>query len=321
MSFFDKKEDVIDIQLTPYGKRLLSEGKFKPVYYSFEDDEIIYDYSYANVTEISNNVHTRIKDNARLKAQSIIEGVETNISKTNKLKKEGENQNIQEQEDTTYNYSLSLGNSELSKEYLPSWKVKYLNGILTSSVYYITGSHALYRIPRLSSSIEYKTFVGITDPTEDEREKLDEGIEKIYPDGSYIDIKDDFLLLEISEENVSFSRENFDVEVFQYKENLTNKITGSWLELIPLSFVKKQESVTVEEKSLQTGLNIDTTYVDYFLDVLADQEIDDDVLCQYVGKERKKGVFSDTLNNMCPIEKKERDIYQTTIEEVDEECE
>ena len=43
MSFFNKKEDVIDLQLTQYGKYLLSQGKLKPVYYAFFDDDILYD--------------------------------------------------------------------------------------------------------------------------------------------------------------------------------------------------------------------------------------------------------------------------------------
>ena len=34
MLFMDKKEEVIDIELTPHGK-LLSMGKMKPVYYAF----------------------------------------------------------------------------------------------------------------------------------------------------------------------------------------------------------------------------------------------------------------------------------------------
>ena len=38
MEFFNKKEDVIDLQLTQYGRHLLSKGQFNPVYYSFFDD-------------------------------------------------------------------------------------------------------------------------------------------------------------------------------------------------------------------------------------------------------------------------------------------
>ena len=40
MEFFDSKEEVIDLQLTQFGRHLLSKGKFKPVYYSFFDDDV-----------------------------------------------------------------------------------------------------------------------------------------------------------------------------------------------------------------------------------------------------------------------------------------
>ena len=43
MEFFDKKQDVMDIQLTSYGKHLLSKGLFKPTYYAFSDDGVMYD--------------------------------------------------------------------------------------------------------------------------------------------------------------------------------------------------------------------------------------------------------------------------------------
>ena len=38
MAFFNKKEEVMDIELTQYGKYLLSQGKFKPVFYAFFDE-------------------------------------------------------------------------------------------------------------------------------------------------------------------------------------------------------------------------------------------------------------------------------------------
>jgi hypothetical protein len=43
MEFFDKKEDVIEVQLTQYGKLLLAKGKFRPMYYAFYDDAVMYE--------------------------------------------------------------------------------------------------------------------------------------------------------------------------------------------------------------------------------------------------------------------------------------
>ena len=41
--FLDKKERVVDFKLTPYGKHKLAVGKFKPTYYSFFDNGVVYD--------------------------------------------------------------------------------------------------------------------------------------------------------------------------------------------------------------------------------------------------------------------------------------
>ena len=42
MNFFNQKDEVIDIELTQYGKRMLSLGKFKPAHYAFFDKDILY---------------------------------------------------------------------------------------------------------------------------------------------------------------------------------------------------------------------------------------------------------------------------------------
>ena len=60
MTFFNKKEDVIDIQLTQFGKDLLARGYFKPAYYQFFDDDILYDSTCAGFTESQNETEDRI---------------------------------------------------------------------------------------------------------------------------------------------------------------------------------------------------------------------------------------------------------------------
>ncbi len=59
--FLDKKEQVIDFQLTPYGKHRLSVGQLKPMYYAFFDTGVTYDSQYAGFNEVQNKIHERIK--------------------------------------------------------------------------------------------------------------------------------------------------------------------------------------------------------------------------------------------------------------------
>ena len=81
MAFLDKKEDVLDIELTQYGKYLLSQGKFKPALYAFYDDDIVYDTTYGGYTESQKGAEDRIKSTPRIKSQPILDGIESTFSK------------------------------------------------------------------------------------------------------------------------------------------------------------------------------------------------------------------------------------------------
>ena len=58
MTFFNKKTEVMQIEMTPYGRYLYSIGKFKPHSYEFVDDDILYKASGS--TEAHEDIHQRI---------------------------------------------------------------------------------------------------------------------------------------------------------------------------------------------------------------------------------------------------------------------
>ena len=79
MSFFNKKEDVLHIELTPLGRHLLSLGKLKPHSYRFFDDDILYDSNSGGFSEVQNQTHKRIiVDTPKLRHNGNINGIETN---------------------------------------------------------------------------------------------------------------------------------------------------------------------------------------------------------------------------------------------------
>ena len=94
MEYFNKKEDVLDIELTPFGELLLSQGEFKPEYYAFYDDGILYDADYAGVSEIQNEAKKRIKETPRLKTQYQFRGGEFPKHVTQKVVMETPGQEI-----------------------------------------------------------------------------------------------------------------------------------------------------------------------------------------------------------------------------------
>jgi len=76
MEFFNKKEDVIDLELTPVGEILLSQGNLTPAYYAFYDDEVLYDGKFGGITELQKETKPRIKDVARMKPQVVFRTID-----------------------------------------------------------------------------------------------------------------------------------------------------------------------------------------------------------------------------------------------------
>ena len=97
MEFFDRKEEVLDVQLTQYGKYLLSVGKLNPVYYAFFDDDIDYDTQYqgdapkkdntgiAGPNENQKDTEDRIKETPRIKAIHSVDTVEKSSNQIGQL--------------------------------------------------------------------------------------------------------------------------------------------------------------------------------------------------------------------------------------------
>ena len=81
MSFFNKKEEVISIELTPYGRHLLSLGKLKPSHYAFFDDDVIYNIQAAGGTESSAQIKGRIlSETPYLKPNYLFENLNDNVA-------------------------------------------------------------------------------------------------------------------------------------------------------------------------------------------------------------------------------------------------
>ena len=130
MEFFNRKEEVIDIQLTQYGKHLLSKGKFRPTHYAFFDDDVLYDIEFtANGSELQKETEDRIKSTPRIKAQYVFSGREL---KTNKVNNPGickKKMNtpacakMQVSKEKHYALGVPLGKSSPSIAKKPAWVV------------------------------------------------------------------------------------------------------------------------------------------------------------------------------------------------------
>ncbi len=244
MEFFNRKEEVLEIQLTQEGKRLLAKGEFKPFYYEFFDDDILYETEGAGFAEEQNSAVPRIKETPRLKTQNIIYGLETEFKKqTDSIVKlygiTGSKEIEQFQKKTPYNknhdplkYALGLG--DYSRNLAPAWDVLLETGFInTSSVSTTYNSEPDYYeyIPQIncSSSYLYKFRNDLENygTLQDSKTYKIIYTSEIFKDKTYYVIYEkDNIKATIKEINSTFDKENFDIEIFEVetvdgqKENL-----------------------------------------------------------------------------------------------------
>jgi len=308
MEFFNQKEQVIDIQLTQYGKRRLSAGKFKPAFYAFYDKDVLYNSEFGGYSEVQNDSETRIKsETPRLTIQHNFIGVDTQIkemtmieSKGNELDDLVKKQLLQDVENKFFADNTQIGTTKLDNRYNPSWDIKFYNDHLINATLQSTGSGQVKRIPQLETELVYRAYA--TNDIDQLNIEVGEDYftaaedffesEIEFDDGSILLAKDDFILLGIEEKNTNFYNENFEIEVFLEELDANNKI-----KLTPLKF-----STSEEDLSLAVG---------QYLQFEFDEEIDDSILCKYVKEEDKKSLYVQQIFT-CPDtidDFQEMDIY------------
>lgn len=316
MKFLNKKEEVIDLQLTQHGKRLLSNGEFNPVFYSFLDDDVLYDSRYTGIlNEVQNNIHDRIKDVPKSETQYVFDGIETNIKNNSFVDKK------------LYNL-VPMGTISLESPSAPAWSINTLKGSISSSNYYQFGDEPNVKIPILNlNSILYKTIA------EKDTDILPENISDLsfitpkFEDGSFINIIEDSIVLEIDELNSIFGNENFDVEVFLVENEI---IGGNVKEILkPLSFATKNKSLiknnilldSEEIKDLNIQAEINPNCVEYYFDVFTDKEVDKDIICKYANNKHENTLIDKITDCEEQVINVSKNIYSpNTTEESIKDC-
>ncbi len=305
MSYFDSKEEIINLQLTPYGRHLLSKGIFKPVYYAFFDDEIIYDSSYMDVSESKNEIEGRILNNTPVnKPQYNFSSLEQ-IIKNNTLLVQSENdrnKKLVEQDSADKNYALSipLGKSSYNSIYAPAWNIKAIEGKIVTANQYIDNSDGTsgtlqpyLKIPQINLEkvkllkYSFNQQLNITDTETSNKYRyatIEEDANNNASIYHYYSPKN--ILLDILEENVDDAKENFDIQFFieeektvlQYGKPPEDSKVKFWREL---SFFKKP--VFIENNILLDTpkyvddnilLNLTKENVELYFNVTVDREIE-----------------------------------------------
>jgi len=259
MSFFDSKEEVINIELTPYGKKLLLEGKFKPAYYTFHDDDIIYDIKYAE-----SNDEIQLSSSLRILEESLYVKPQTRFTSVDNTNKKISP--LDQKSDSGLINNL-LGNSSLNKDYKPAWKINILSGEAESFEQKYTKNNNDLDIPQINlKKVQYE--VKTIKPEEEKK-----GTDIFFNDKSALRIENTYVLLDISELNVDFEKESFDMELYEVKEDQNNE---EFLEQI--KFRKPKEyvvnNILLDESEVpEERIDENLTLADNYFNILVDDEI------------------------------------------------
>ena len=330
MTFFNKKTEVMQIEMTPYGRYLYSIGKFMPHSYEFVDDDVMYKMSGS--TETQESAHSRIlsetpkpKINRAFQDEAAQAISPPTISDMRIMTRK-----MNQRQSSLY----SLGRSAYSGSNIPLMQTTMLQGAITGSQMTYTvrpragrhGDGGEVLIPQVDVDLNFKAVLRDTLDIPDDYDG--ESVQSVtFDDGTYVDIRYIEPIIHLKEFNSFYEKENFEIEVF--------KITGVAGDetLTPLKMDKKISAIV-------NGLLVDNTtssspsfggtyaedgqtdeFVNHFFDVQVDDEIPPEELCKAVDKLAINSQFLDE-ELICPDQRTDRfDIYSTRVSPDDlEDC-
>lgn len=315
MTFFDKKQDVLKIELTPYGRSLLSNGKLMPKYYAFFDDDIVYDISTIGGTEEQDAIKNRIlNETPRLRPQRDLSSPENLI--TNFERSQSSSRPFSQ---VQLNYLTEpIGTSDGTQRNASSWHLTTILGEIddTESTYDTSGSY-LRQIPQVNMTLEYTMQVrNVRDdsPIRGQATSPAVPVSRVFEDGTYLEILDDQIIARIIEENGFKFKEGLEIEAYIFEED---NETLKPLKMLPIT--KSIVDGILVDPDEEDAVEIDETYLDYYLTIFYDENISDIDLCKGISKLQKEDILLD-IEVECPDEDGiDFDIYRTRVTDV-EKC-
>jgi len=244
--FLNKKEQVIDFQLTTYGRRKLAHGKLKPTYYSFYDDGVIYDSKFAGFDEEQNDIHKRIKENTSyLQGILSFEEIENSTPPGNYLEVAYEDATSMSDFDfdpapdknilqtNKFVFDGAIGDAAFegkNTQAAPAWKVLTCQGEILSTSARDTSTYDFthveldeeareFNIPQLEVGLYYTKLID-KPSTPLKYGTVSDSVTETQPfnDGYSVKLVRDDMVIYAEEMNTQLFTENFDIEVFEMIE-------------------------------------------------------------------------------------------------------
>ena len=324
--FIDKKERVIDFKLTNYGNHLLSIGNFKPTYYTFLDDNVVYDSEYFGRTgEPQNDIHKRIKEDTQY-LESLVLFEETGKNNLPDTEMNFFPSDVTPQQKVArkdeFRLNSIIGDSFVGedKQKVPSWKVVSLRSDITSSSATDTVNDT--QIPQINITASYHKRVIDSQEYQNKIFNTSTGVDLEVVSRRFADDKVIYLemaepLIYIEELNTEVLSENFDIEVFEVMPGTT----AEGEKLVRKYYQDKQQQIVdgymVSPNPIENDLDLLTDdAIEKLFSVFVDGEIDEETACKLAGEFNKESFLIDLDFDCDKVEREDLfyDIYGSETE-------
>lgn len=247
MELFNKLEDVVSFVLTGHGKKMLASGSFNPVYYAFSDSDILYDTKYAPISPQGTSPMT-MSQNRTIEELLLKDRPKPSTFPSTSGNDFGKN---------FFKVGL-LGTSELGSNLYPAFEVKVHEGNISSSSY-ITGTYLNQNIPSITVNMicKYNTEFNSFDSHES-------------------------LLLEVTELNGLFEKENFEYSILKRYDPVIRQgpiPLFLWTPDELLEFIERNQDFEEDDVSPLAIIpnQVSPTSVEYWLDIDVDEKISESI--------------------------------------------
>ena len=134
----------------------------------------------------------------------------------------------------------------------------------------------------------------------------------VKQDGTYIDIEDEQILINIFEKNGLFHKESYEIEVYMYEDASSTKLSKK-LKFLPVQPQVLDDMLVDEDENIYREETVDNPeeYVENYLSIFVDSEISNEDICQGTKELRSKEIFLD-IEVECP-DREELQLKQATI--------
>lgn len=319
MTFFNKKEEVIKIELTPHGRKLLSQGKLKPEFYAFFDDDILYDSERGGFTETNLQSKDRIlSETPSLKPQTTRRGVDSGLKSSLSI-------------DKNDSMSYAIGTNNFSGQDAVGWEAYLLQGEAdTFSYNYITNTNENLKIPQVDCLLNFTMSIdNINNGNYPISDSIEYNLDLTSDDGTYIRVEEQEILIYLSEKNGFSTSDGYTIDAYIYEEDkqeyrslkfLTrdleeNKIENDLLVLRQAG----SDFGALEQPEEYSGDDTVETYFDFYID----GEVAREKICEGIRNLKSKDIYVDLHDYDCvdlAPEDPNIDIYSTGNTDI-EECE